>query len=56
MRTHGSNREVLGIIPHIDSTRLYRNDFTAENTESTESEKKEMNNSDTNRFDMTVDS
>ncbi|WP_293126378.1 transposase [Microcoleus sp. bin38.metabat.b11b12b14.051] len=23
MRTHGSNREVLGIIPHIDSTRFY---------------------------------
>ena len=32
--------------------RLYRNDLTAETAENTEKEKREMNNSDTNGFDI----
>jgi hypothetical protein len=30
---------------------LYRNDFTAENTEDTEGENRDLNNSDATRFD-----
>ncbi|MGB8687505.1 MAG: hypothetical protein WCD53_09250, partial [Microcoleus sp.] len=33
--------------------RLHRNDLTALGAEGTESEKREMNNSDTNGFDIT---
>ncbi|MEG3849553.1 hypothetical protein QT971_19830 [Microcoleus sp. herbarium19] len=45
-------QEKLWTNQQLNHLRLNRNDLTAESAENTESEKREMNNSNTNGFDI----